>query len=245
MLKEIILAIVQAITEFLPISSSGHLMFFSTFISNPNLPLFTLLHLSSLIAILIFTRKELKKMIFLEGKYKKWWLYLFVATIPAALFGFLFNEIIENSFNNFLLLSIFFLFNGSVLFLTKNKKGYSKINYKRSILTGLVQVLALFPGISRSGMTISSLLFQKTKKEEAMKFAFLMYIPLAIGAFILEVDRIIFNPSIIVAFFICIVFSIIMLYFLEKILEKGNFWVFSIYCWFIGIVSLLVKFFIL
>jgi len=128
MLNEILLAIIQAATEFLPISSSGHLALTSNLISKPNLFFFTALHLASLIAVIIFTRKEIFNLITFNKKYKKLWIYLIIATIPAALFGFFFNNLIEKTFSSYLFLSITFLFTAIILFLTKFTTTNSKLN---------------------------------------------------------------------------------------------------------------------
>ena len=101
MLEGIFLAIIQAVTEFLPISSSGHLAFVSKLISEPNLFFFSALHAASLFAIIIFTRKELVHILHFDEGYRKMWLYLIVATIPAALVGFFFRQEIKEAFSSF------------------------------------------------------------------------------------------------------------------------------------------------
>ena len=103
MLNEIILAIVQAATEFLPVSSSGHLALISNLISEPNLFFFTTLHLASLIAVVVFTREEIINLFSFKKQYRKAWLYLIIATVPAALCGFFFKDAIEETFSSFFL----------------------------------------------------------------------------------------------------------------------------------------------
>ena len=189
MLNEIILAIVQAITEFLPISSSGHLALISNLISSPDLFFFTALHLASLLAVVIFTRSEIKNLITFDRKYRKLWLYLIIATIPAGIVGLLFSDIIEKTLSSFLFLGIAFIFTGIILFLTRVAYPHSNLNWKNSLLTGVFQALAVFPGISRSGMTISSAMISGIDREKAARFSFLLFIPLALGAFILELKN--------------------------------------------------------
>ncbi len=242
MLIEILLAIVQATTEFLPVSSSGHLALISNLISEPDIFFITLLHIASLIAVLIFTRRELWKLISFEESYRKMWLYLILATIPAAIFGFIFRKLIEETFSSFLFLGIAFIFTGFILLLTKLTKTSSTFNIKKSLFIGLFQVLALFPGISRSGMTISAALFSGISREEATKFSFLLFIPLSIGAFVLELGEAYFNFSLLIAFILCLILSIIFLNFLYFLIKRGKFWLFSFYCFFIGLVSLVLYF---
>jgi len=244
MFIEIFLAIVQAATEFFPISSSGHLALFSNLIGQPNLFFFTALHLASLVAVLIFTRKEIKNLITFNEKYRKLWVYLIIGTIPAAIFGYFFKDLIEKSLNSYLFLGIAFIFTGIILFFTKFCRVKNNLNWKSSFIVGLFQVLALFPGVSRSGMTISSAMLFGIKREEAIKFSFLLFIPLALGAGILEIGEAYISWSLLIAFFVCLVFSLFFLKLLSKVIKQGYFWIFSIYCFFIGIVSLALWFFI-
>jgi len=242
MQNEILLAIIQVVTEFLPISSSGHLALISNLISTPDLTLITYLHLASLLAVIIFTRRELKKLLSFDKKYHKLWLYLVIATIPAALFGFFFKQIVEDSLSSFLFLGIAFITTSFILFLTKFSYSFSSLNWKNSFVIGLFQVLALFPGISRSGMTISSALFSGIKREEAVKFSFLLFIPLAIGAFLFEAGNFYFSYSLLLAFIICFLLSLVFLNLLYIIVKRRKFWLFSIYTFIIGIVSLYLYF---
>jgi len=243
MLYEIFLAFIQAATEFFPVSSSGHLALAEIiFKHKPDMFFFVVLHLASLLAVVIFTRKEIIKLISFDREYRKMWVYLIIATIPAAIFGYFFESKIESSFSSLLFLSFAFIFTGLVLLFTKFSNFFSEIDWKHSVFIGLFQVLALFPGISRSGMTISSGLFSGLKKEEAAKFSFLLSIPVIFGAFLLELIKNPINFSLvyswIIPFLICAIFSLLFLNFLYSIIKKGNFWLFSFYCFLIGILSL-------
>ncbi len=241
-LTQILLAFVQAATEFLPISSSGHLALISNLISKPDLSFIITLHLASLIAVIIFTRKEIYKMITFQKKHRKLWLYLIIATIPAGLVGIFLSDFIESTFSSYLFLGIFFIFTGLVLILTKLTYTYSFLNSKNSLIIGLFQSLALFPGISRSGMTISSGLFSGIERETAVKFSFLLFIPLSIGAFILNLAKTqaYFSFSLIIPFLVTLIFSILFLNLLLKIVKKNYFWLFSFYCFLIGLISLIL-----
>jgi len=242
MLNEIILAIIQAATEFLPISSSGHLALVSNLISKPDLFFFTALHIASLIAVIIFTRKEIAHLLSFSKKYGKMWIYLIIATVPAAAAGFFLKGAIEKMFSSFLFMGIAFIFTGFILFLTKFAKAHSHLNMKNSFFIGLFQALALFPGVSRSGMTISSALFLGIEREEAVKFSFLLFIPLSLGAFALEAaEGAYFNLSIAVSFITCLIFSLIFLNILLLVVKKEKFWLFSFYCFAMGLISLFLS----
>ncbi|HRZ85237.1 MAG TPA: undecaprenyl-diphosphate phosphatase [Candidatus Paceibacterota bacterium] len=247
MLNELFFAFVQALTEFLPVSSSGHLALFSFFFGEINLFFITFLHLASLFAVLLFTRKEIFKILRFKKEDRPLLFYLIIATIPAAIFGLFFEDIVERSFNNLLFLSFGFLFTGTILFFTKFVHLSNKsFTFNNSILIGLFQVLALFPGVSRSGMTISAGMFSGINKEKITKFSFLLFIPLSIGSFLLKAkDYLSVNKgfdfslySLLLPFFVCFILSIIFLNLLYYVIKKEKFWLFSIYCWFVGILCL-------
>ena len=167
----------------------------------------------------------------------------------SIILRFLKNQLMQTRFmqyllKSFLFLSISFFFTGIILLSTKfieNKR--EKINFGNALVIGLFQVLALFPGVSRSGMTISSGLFLGIEREKAVKFSFLLFIPLSIGAMILEFGNIYFSWSLLVAFLTCFFLSLVFLNLLLKIVKRNYYWIFSIYCFFIGCVSLILHFF--
>jgi len=248
MLNEIILSIIQAVTEFLPVSSSGHLALYENIFSKPDLFFIIFLHLASLLAVIIFTRKAILHLLTFNKSARKLWLYLIITTIPAALIGFLFKNYIESALSSLLFLGIAFLFTGTILLFTKFTKKKSELNVKNSIIIGLFQAVALFPGVSRSGMTISTALFSGIEKEKAVKFSFLLFIPLAIGAFVLEIKDYLSNNiemnipiiTLVISFLVCSVLSLLFLNLLTYIIKKDKFWMFSIYCYIIGIITLIL-----
>ena len=236
MLNEIILAVLQAATEFLPISSSGHLALVSGLISSPDLFFFTALHIASLLAVLIFLRKEIFQLLSFRSEYNQLWIYLIIATIPAALFGYFFSDFIEGVFSNFLYIGVAFIFTGVILLLTKLDFSKNQLNWKNSLFIGILQVFALFPGVSRSGMTISAGLISGIERRKAIKFSFLLFIPLAVGAFVVESGSFFFSWSLLVSFIVCFILSYVFLLMVYKIVVKNYFWMFSIYCFVVGVV---------
>ena len=242
MLDEIILAIVQAATEFLPVSSSGHLALVSGLFGEPDVFFFTVLHVASLLAVLIFTRKEIFKLLSFDKKYKKMWLYLILGTIPAAFVGYFYSGFVERQFSSLLFVGSAFIFTGIVLLFTKNAENNFRLNWKNSFVVGLAQVAAIFPGISRSGMTISVAKLLGVKNEEAFKFSFLLFVPLVLGALVVESGKMYFSLELLVAFVIALVLSLFFLKLLYKIVKGGKFWMFSFYCFAVGVISILIYF---
>ncbi len=249
MINEIILALIQSITEFLPISSSGHLALVSNFLGESSLFFMVLLHLASLFAVIIFTRKEILEILKFNKESWKILKYILIGILPAALVGIFFNDLIESSLTSLLLIGISFLFTGIIVFSTKFIKYQKKqkpFSNKNTFSIGLMQILSLLPGISRSGMTISTGMFFKIDKEKLVKFSFLMFIPLSLGAFILETIK--YSDSfltinlwnLIIPFILCFLFSLLFLNLLNYIVKKDKFWIFGIYCFIIGVFSILL-----
>lgn len=241
MLNEIIMSVVQAATEFLPVSSSGHLSLISSIMAiKPDIFFFTVLHLASLLAVIIFTHKEIASIFKFDEDGRKLLLYLVIATLPAVIFVLIFGDIVKQAFNSLLFIGFAFIITGFVLFATKFSHYFSRLGWKNSLFIGIMQMFAIFPGISRSGMTISAGIFSGLKKEGAAKFAFLMFIPVSIGAFVFEIGQAYFSWSIVVSFVICFFLSLLFLNVLYGIVRRGKFWWFSVYCWIIGVITLIV-----
>lgn len=210
-LKAIILGLIQGISEFLPISSSGHLSIAGNLMgmdpeADSLLSFNILLHVATLAAVFIVYRKDIWEMIkaffgicgdLFTGKglklkqhtYRRLIVMLILATIPATVAAFLFGDIIENP--ALWQIGIFLLMTAVLLFLSEKLSGgkseIKNMSYKQSFGTGLFQALGTLPGISRSGSTIVGGLFCKLDKKTAVRFSFLMSIPAILGALILDI----------------------------------------------------------
>lgn len=240
MYTELLLAIIQGLTEFLPISSSGHLALFGNIIGSVDVSYFTLLHLASVVAIVIYTRREIASLCSFDKRSQKRVGLLVLGILPAAVVGFLFNEVIEQAFTSLFVIGISFIVTGILVFSTKfvyPSKG--KITTKRSLAIGIAQIAALFPGISRSGTTISVGLFSGLEKKEAFRFSFLMAIPLILGATILEFSITALTTPMILGFIVCIVISLLGLFIVEKTLLNNYFWMFGVYAFLVGVLTVL------
>ncbi len=238
--SQIILAFVQGITEFLPVSSDGHLALVSNLISTPSLPFMVFLHLASLLAVLIFTRKEVIRILKFEKNDRPYLKYLLLGIIPTGIAGFLLRDIIAKTESSLLIAGLGFIFTGFILLFTYGKTGKNKINSTSALSVSFMQILALLPGVSRSAMTISTAKFFGVENEEAFKFSFLILIPLSLAAFVLEANKINFSVTYIVPFVVCMLVSLLFLKVLEKIIIKDKFWMFSIYCFLIGVITLVL-----
>tara|TARA_B100000287_G_scaffold152489_1_gene144139 strand:- start:87 stop:845 length:759 start_codon:yes stop_codon:yes gene_type:complete len=246
----IILGVIQGLTEFLPVSSSGHLVLgqYLLNVKSPGNTLEILFHLGTLGSVIfVFSPDIINILITIKKKStQKLLMHLFVATIPAVIIGFLFRNKIAVLFDSVNNVGFALLFTGLVLILSsifKNKN--SKYSIFSSIVIGFGQALAIIPGISRSGMTITiSLLFGFSPRDSA-KFSFLLSIPVIAGAGVLGIQDIqsveMFSTDIIIAAILSsLIVGIIALKIVLKLLELGKFYAFGIYCICLGLISICI-----
>lgn len=243
------LGVLQGLTEFLPVSSSGHLVLFSKLFSvDESLFLSILLHCATLLSILVCFYKDIFEMI--RHPFSRKTMLLAVATIPTCLVVIVLLPIIKLSFGGGALAISFFL-SAVLLYLSEEiskRKGQNEIDFKSAFLIGLAQGFAVFPGISRSGTTISAGLIQGKNKKQVAKFSFLMSIPIIFASLVMEIFEI-FQGEVSLSFsFGELVFSFVTAFivgvfaikFVMKLTEKTNLKLFSIYLVIVSVLTLFV-----
>ncbi len=248
MWEYIILGIIQGITEWFPVSSSGHLVFLQNFLIIDN-PIFfdILVHFASLLVILAVFWKDIFAILkspFNEKfkDYRKYWGLIPIGTMPAVIVGFAFQDQIESLFTGFTFLSFTFLFTGIVLLLSKYRAFKDlKLSPPVAFGIGVAQALALAPGISRSGMTICVALILGLSNKEAGRFAFLLAIPAIGGAFLLQLLKVDFLTINLVGsalgFFAAFVVGIVSLKLLLGILNRGKMHYFAVWLFFMAVLA--------
>lgn len=197
-LKELILGLVQGATEFLPISSSGHLALFSKLMSLPsNLTFFAFLHLATFLAVFVFLWQDISSILIgLVRMEKNYWTLAFkiiVSSVPAGVVGLLFEEKVESAISSPKLVGIFFLLTAFALWASdrfSGQKTMMSISYKDAFIIGLFQAFAILPGISRSGFTLIGALLIGMARTEAFKYSFLMSLPVTLAAGLLKLPEI-------------------------------------------------------
>lgn len=240
--------IIQGLTEFFPVSSSGHLVIFHYIIGQKESIIFDIiLHLGTLFAVLVYFWKDCVALLLKERKT----LYLLIAaSIPTFIIALLFKDFFESAFENPRLVGYSFIitacliFTGTFLF-NRYKNPKESINLSNALLIGLAQGAAIIPGISRSGATISTGLSMGVDKLQAFKFSFLLSVPVILGAVVfkardivsLKSDMGIFN--IFLGFIISFLVGLAAISLLKKILIKNYFSIFSVYCILLGITVLI------
>lgn len=251
--ESIFLAIVQGLTEFLPVSSSGHLVLFQKIFGMQEPPIFfdTMVHGATLAAVIFYLRKDILDIIFNLKRNLSLVTNIIIGTLPAVFFGLFFKDFIEKTFGSILLLSLCFFITALLLFLTKffkeEGKDISQVRAKDSFIIGVFQAASILPSISRSGATIASGIFQGLNRKSALKFSFLLSIPAIAGAMVLQIlniGNVSSNEiySSLWGFFPALIFGFISLKFLDKYMANKKFSLFAYYCLFLAVVSLVLNY---
>ncbi len=273
----IFLGIVQGLSEFLPISSSGHLTIFQqlfklNYTEDENLFFEVLLHLGTLVAVFLVYRKDVIPMVketwqLVTGKGSggktedgritnnvRLTILVGVATLPLVVLV-PFSGLIERLYTNLSFVALALLVTGAILYaadrIPKGKKDSRSITVKDVLLVGLAQGVALLPGVSRSGSTISAGIACGLKRSFATKFAFLLSIPAVLGSFVLQLIKALIagvNWSLLPVYLVGMVFAGVVGYFaiglMRRFVERCKLTYFSYYCWGVGALVLIISMFL-
>lgn len=252
--QAVFLGLIQGLTEFIPVSSSGHLVIAQSFldIREDQILFNVILHIGTLIPIFIIFWQDIKDMILLKKEKRKETFYILIAIIPTGIIGVLFEDFFENLFANAYLTAFMLIVTGLILYITEKIDGGEKeveeMKFWQPLVVGLAQGAAIIPGISRSGSTIAASLFQGLNREAAARFSFLMSIPVIGGAGFLQflkiVERAEFNLELKVVLFgfsAAVVSGYFAIKILLKVLAEKKLNYFSYYCWFIAAVVIVIN----
>lgn len=258
LLEAIILGIVQGLTEFLPVSSSGHLeltkLIFNS-IEKPPVAMNVVLHFATALSTCLIFRKDIVQIFsgllqFKNNTETQFSIKIVLSMIPAAIIGFLYDDILETFFvGKAGFIGLFLLITGVLLFVADKAKTTTKdISFVNSIVIGISQAVALLPGISRSGATISTSVILGVDREKAARFSFLMVIPLIFGKiakdlisddFALEKGQ---TTMLIVGFIFAFVTGLIACRLMIRLVKNAKLFYFSIYCFIVGITAIVYSF---
>lgn len=266
----ILLGIIQGVTEFLPVSSSGHLVIAQSLISGfqqPGVVFDVILHFGTLLAVLVFLRKEILHIIMsllpiLSRRYfkkdcegmqvragRKMALYIITGTVFTGIIGLSFEERIHHLFTSATTVSYMLLITGALLFMSdrfQGKRVEKDMNILDSVVIGIIQGISLIPGISRSGSTIAVGIFRGLDGQTAARFSFLLSIPAILGAVVLESRYMGMIPSSDIAAYLAgmvaaAVTGFLSLRLLLFIIRKHRLSIFAWYCWILGISMLIIR----
>ena len=267
-IQAIILGIIQGLTEFLPVSSSGHLVLFSRLfkVQEPSLIFEVMVHVGTLLAVLVVFRSEVlllfrsflallqnpkdAKQQMEQDPGSRLLLALVLGTIPAVLAALLFKDQIEGLFSSSLFVGFMLLATGTILYLTERLSGAKQrletMTLKDAVLIGLGQAVAMVPGISRSGTTIAAGLVRGLDRESAARFSFLLAIPAILGALVLSIGDLFSGAAQIgwgvmgAGFVAAALTGYVAIHFLLDLVKKGKLVWFSYYTWAIGALVILL-----
>ncbi|RJR45453.1 MAG: undecaprenyl-diphosphate phosphatase [Desulfobacteraceae bacterium] len=267
-LESVFLGLLQGLTEFLPVSSSGHLVLMQNILGmkEPALLFDTALHAGTLLAVVIYFRTDLMLMV-KEGvqfslalfRREDTWanldrnhyaglvLWTVVGTIPTAFIGVLFKDQLERLFASVPVVSWMLLVTGTFLFVTRwIPERYSRridIGLLTALAVGIAQGIAIVPGISRSGATIVCGLLLGLAREQAARYSFLLSIPAILGAVVLQLDaegmEKVGGAAVATGFIAAAVVGLLALKLLVNLVRKGHLDYFAPYCWAVGLIGLL------
>lgn len=259
MIEILILAIIQGVTEWLPISSSGHLVLAQKYMGL-SLPVFfdVALHMGSLLVVLTVFRSEILRILRAVARFDfkseegKLALHVILGSIATAVVGFFFRDLFESFFSNLWAIGVAFIIAGtfySFLMIFDDRRNQNKqLNHLDAVLIGIAQGIALIPGVSRSGATITTGLLRKVGKQSAFAFSFLLFIPAVVGATVLtaaQAGNLAVADIDIATMLLGLAITVVVGYFSLKLLRRivlgGRFHLFAFYCWAIGFIVILTQ----
>ncbi len=262
LIKAAILGLIQGLTEFLPVSSSGHLVIFSELLKfeQTGLAFDVFVHFGTLMSILVFFRKDIAAMlaapfqVWLQKKddarmrhYLNWDLYIVAATIPAVIVGLFFKDAIEHLFTSTLIVFFMLLITGSLMYAAQNLKFRHKdFNCGNSFIIGIAQAVAIIPGISRSGSTIFTGMALGMERESVARFSFLMSVPAILGAVVLQLKDLLQSPptsaemlDLVVGALVAFLSGYVAIIWLLDMVKKGKLRWFGYYCFALALTGLI------
>jgi undecaprenyl-diphosphatase len=251
-----ILGLIQGLAEWLPISSTAHLRIAEHYLGLTTTPLFNLiLHLGTLIVVVFYFRTDVKNILLalihlnFKTEYGKMIPLIIAATIPTAIIGLLYVEYLEDTFGQLLIIGITFIVGATLVYSSHyGKEKTGTITYAIAIVMGVAQGLAIFPGLSRSGATISTSLLLGVKRQKAFRFSFLLSIPAIIGDTVVEgykdrgqlVLSGISSIDVLVGVVIAMIVGYIAIRIVSKLVLSKKFHYFAIYTWILGIILIVL-----
>jgi len=250
-LKVVFLSFVQGITEWFPVSSTGHLVIVQELLRvDVSVAFDVMLHLGTLIGVVLFLRGDLKsilKAVFkldFSGREGRMLIYIILGTIPIALAGFLLKNVFESMFKGLLPTGVAMLLNGSILYSTRLAKPRKKMNALDAFIIGVSQTVSITPGISRIGITVSTALLRSVEKDEAYRFSLLLSIPTIIGGSLVKLQDVSFeheSSAIALGVLITAFIGYLALRTVRKYVFEQSFHKFAYYCVAVGTLILILS----
>lgn len=256
MVEIMLLAFVQGLTEFLPVSSSGHLVLLQQWLGGHEGDLFldVVLHVGTLGSVLIVYHRELRRLVRLDRPARRYVLALAIGTVPAVIVGLTLKDLVEIAFHSPMFAGVGLLVTGAVLLSTRRARPQEDLTgpweprplpLGKALLIGCAQAVAICPGISRSGSTIATSLWLKLDRAEAARFSFLLSVPAIAGALVLHLvqDELTTRTStlgLILGAVVALIVGLVAIRLTALAVVKQHFWKFAFYVLPLGVIALVV-----
>ncbi len=266
LLQAIILGIVQGLTEFLPVSSSGHLVLVEHLLQVPastDITFEVFVHFGTLLSVVVVLRDEIVRMTrsffeavrdrqlvkqYRENDYFRLGIFIVVGSVPAAFIGLRFEDDVSAAFTDPKLVAVMLVITGLILFLTRlaAPSAGKRMGIISALIIGMAQAFAIIPGISRSGSTISTGMYLRVSPLQAARFSFLLSVPVIGGATLLKTKEI-YEQGVSLEYFLPVVVGTLAAFasgylaikVLLRIVEQGKFSLFAFYCLFVGTIGII------
>lgn len=251
--QAIFLGLLQGLTEFLPVSSSGHLAIAQHYLpgfTQPGVLFDVMLHVGTMVAVLLYFRREIAQLLFSPFRrgeeartHRRLLLLLLLSCLPTAAIGLLFEDFFKGLFHNLPAIAAMLLVTGSFLFFAerrrRGKRKEADLSWRDALLAGTVQGGAIIPGISRSGSTIAALLLKGVDGETAARFSFLMALPAVFGAALLELREAAAVaagqlPLYLAGTAVAFGTGLLAIHLLLAVIRRRRLFAFAVYCWLVG-----------
>jgi len=261
LLQAILLGLIQGLTEFLPVSSSGHLAIVQHFLpgfDQPGLLFDVLLHLGTMLAVVLYFRRELGNLLSSPFRrdaeaqtHRRLLTLLLAASVPTAIIGLTFKDFFEGLFENIPLVALMLLVTGTLLFISekfrRGNRREEQLNLIDALVVGTVQGCAIIPGISRSGSTIAALLLRGVDGETAARFSFLLALPAVLGAALLSMRHLqevatVELPQYLAGTGVAFIAGMLSIHCLMAVIRRRRLFAFAIYCWVAGTIVFALTF---
>ncbi len=253
LIQALFLGLIQGLTEFLPVSSSGHLAITQHFLpgfEQPGVLFDVMLHVGTMVAVVLFFWREIRALAIApfrrggdSGIHRKMLVLILAGSVPTAVIGLTFKDFFEGLFENLTVVAAMLLVTGTLLFVSerfrRGSRKESQLTIGDALLTGTVQGLAIIPGISRSGSTIATLLLKGVDGETAARFSFLLALPAVLGAALLSLKDISGVPTGDLPLYLAgtamaFAAGYLSIRFLLAVIRRRRLFAFALYCWVAG-----------
>lgn len=255
-IQGILLGILQGLTEFLPVSSSGHLVIFQDLLGvrQPGVTFEILVHFGTVLSVIWVFGNDILRLLtnfYKERQERHFALMLLLGIVPTGLIGYFFRGLFERFYESTISVGFMLLVTGAIIYtlccIQAGRKNEKTMTAADALIVSVAQGLAIIPGISRSGSTITTAMWRGLDRETAVRFSFLVSVPVILGATIFELKDLgtegltQLSGGMIFGTIAAFLAGVLAIKIFIRLLQRGRFHYFAYYCWFAGILTIALK----